>query len=225
MVYFEIKKCVCVSTCALCLLLFGVKIANSDELASCEYIETIIKNKNKKQFFNQINAEDIDHTLAFKCLYDAVRREENDTSVKREELIKINEDEKTARKRLRLSETYIAPIYGQNDLIVAIPQVSEHSAIEYADIDSLKTPKQGDILDMSGADGTLRGCYANQGIAKQLESFEYICNYSGDNPRVVTSELSPDNALHRLITNCANWGKVVYREESGNFVCDVSNVD
>ena len=77
-------------------------------------------------------------------------------------------------------EVFTAPIYGSGDVVVAIPQVNDDAtqtvdAVEYAG--AVSAPSATATLDMSGADGTLRACYANGGIAKQREDFTYFCNY------------------------------------------------
>ncbi len=83
-------------------------------------------------------------------------------------------------------EVFTAPVYGSGDVVVAIPQVNDSviqtvDAVEYTE--TAAAPDPSATLDMSGADGTLRACYANGGIAKQREDFSYFCNYEKSAPQ------------------------------------------
>ncbi len=83
-------------------------------------------------------------------------------------------------------EAYTAPVYGSGDVVVSIPQVNDTATrtidpVEYAG--AIAAPSATATLDMSGADGTLRACYENGGIAKQREDFSYFCNYEKDAPQ------------------------------------------
>lgn len=87
-------------------------------------------------------------------------------------------------------EAYTAPIYGNGDVVVAIPQVNDSAvqtveAVEY--VAPVAAPSATATLDMSGADGTLRACYENDGIAKQREDFTYFCNYEKEEPKTATA--------------------------------------
>lgn len=87
-------------------------------------------------------------------------------------------------------EMVTAPIYGSGDVVVAIPQVNDSAiqtveAVEY--VEPAAAPDASATLDMSGADGTLRACYSNGGIAKQREDFSYFCNYEKSTPQTSTA--------------------------------------
>lgn len=87
-------------------------------------------------------------------------------------------------------ETVTAPVYGSGDVVVAIPQVNE-SAVQTIDpveyVETAAAPDPSATLDMTGADGSLRACYSNGGIAKQLEDFSYVCNYEKNEPQEASS--------------------------------------
>ena len=87
-------------------------------------------------------------------------------------------------------EAYTAPVFGSGDVVVAVPQMGDTAvqsvaAVEYQG--DVAAPTADQTLDMSGADGTLRACYAAGGIAKQREDFTYYCNYEKDTPATSTA--------------------------------------
>lgn len=119
-------------------------------------------------------------------------------------------------------EAYTAPIYGSGDVVVAIPQVNDSAvqtvdAVEY--VGSVAAPTATANLDMSGADGTLRACYANGGIAKQREDFTYFCNYEKAAPQEAatasayslpadadSSYVGTTNIADEALLDCVNRG-------------------
>jgi hypothetical protein len=77
------------------------------------------------------------------------------------------------------AQALTAPVYGSADVVIAVPRpgdvaVQSVDAVEYVEA---AAPTSDGNLDMSGADGSLRACYANGGIAKQRQDFTYFCNY------------------------------------------------
>lgn len=86
-------------------------------------------------------------------------------------------------------EAYTAPVFGSGDVVVAIPQVNDTAVQTVAPVEysgNVAAPLATATLDMSGADGSLRACYANGGIAKQREDFSYFCNYEKEAPQAAT---------------------------------------
>ena len=95
-------------------------------------------------------------------------------------------------------EAYTAPVFGSGDVVVSIPQVNDSAvqsvaAVEYSG--EVAAPTADQTLDMSGADGTLRACYAAGGIAKQREDFTYFCNYEKDEPATATASSTSQYTL------------------------------
>lgn len=56
------------------------------------------------------------------------------------------------------------------------PGVQTIPAVEYTG--AVAAPQEGQVLDMSGADGSLRACYANGGMAKQGDDLLSRCTYA-----------------------------------------------
>ncbi|MDD2867055.1 hypothetical protein [Neomegalonema sp.] len=89
-------------------------------------------------------------------------------------------------------------------------------------------PSSTQKLDMSGADGSLRACYANGGMAQQSGDLSYFCNYTP-----VTAEASPhitppdvdtgyrgtQNALDATIQDCIVRGGSLAQLTNQNYVC------
>ncbi len=89
-------------------------------------------------------------------------------------------------------------------------------------------PSASQKLDMSGADGSLRACYANGGMAQQGADLSYVCNYEP-----VTAEASPHitppdvetgyfgtaNALDATIQDCIVRGGSLAQLTNQNYVC------
>lgn len=68
------------------------------------------------------------------------------------------------------------------------PGVQTVPAVEYAAVKS--APQEGQVIDMSGADGTLRACYENGGMAKQGEDLLSRCTYNVPTPGAATAQSS-----------------------------------
>jgi len=132
-------------------------------------------------------------------------------------------------------EAYTAPIYGSGDVVVAIPQVNDTAvrttdAVEYTG--TVGAPSATATLDMSGADGALRACYANGGIAKQREDFSYFCNYEKDAPQETASSKhtlpagadssyqGTTNIADEALLDCVNrGGTLIQLAANGQFAC------
>ena len=80
-------------------------------------------------------------------------------------------------------ETVGAAALGSSEMIVHIPNTTSQRSQTVAPIDVTNiqqvnaTPGDGQRLDMSGRDGSLRSCYANGGIAKQDQTLNYFCTF------------------------------------------------
>ncbi len=71
-------------------------------------------------------------------------------------------------------------IVGSSDVVLQIPQIGERAqTVEAIDVTGVQLveahPGSGQIIDISGADGSLRSCYANGGIAQQGQDLAYRC--------------------------------------------------
>ena len=74
-----------------------------------------------------------------------------------------------------------AALLGGSETVVYVPREDETrvQTVEAVDVTGLSVdaPTEGEVIDMSGADGKLRACYANGGIAKQGDDFLNRCTY------------------------------------------------
>lgn len=122
-------------------------------------------------------------------------------------------------------EAYTAPIYGSGDVVVAIPQVNDAAtqtvaAVEY--VEPAAAPSASDTLDMSGADGTLRACYSNGGIAKQREDFSYFCNYEKSAPQTSTASAytlpQGEDSSYQGTTNIADEALIDCVDRGGSLI-------
>ena len=82
-------------------------------------------------------------------------------------------------------ETVGSTLYGSTDMVVHVPVPGESRAQTVAPVDvtnvpQAATPTEGQFVDMSGRDGTLRACYAAGGIAKQGQDLAYRCTFVQD---------------------------------------------
>jgi len=132
-------------------------------------------------------------------------------------------------------EAYTAPVYGNGDVVVAIPQVNDSAiqtvdAVEY--VEPVGAPSAMATLDMSGADGTLRACYENDGIAKQREDFTYFCNYEKEvaQPATASAHSLPadahssyqgtTNIVDEALIDCVNrGGTLIQLAANEQFAC------
>jgi len=63
-----------------------------------------------------------------------------------------------------------------NDIGLLSPQTVQ--AIDVTNVQLINAqPGTGQLVDMSGRDGSLRSCYANGGIAKQGQDLAYRCEF------------------------------------------------
>ena len=130
---------------------------------------------------------------------------------------------------------YTAPIYGSGDVVVAIPQVND-SAVQTVDAVEYVAPAAAPLatatLDMSGVDGSLRACYANDGIAKQREDFTYYCNYEKEvaQPATASAHSLPadaessyqgtTNIVDEALIDCVNrGGSLIQLAANQQFAC------
>ncbi len=133
------------------------------------------------------------------------------------------------------AQALTAPVYGSADVVVAVPRpgdiaVQTTEAVEFVEA---AAPTASDNLDMSGADGSLRACYANGGIAKQREDFSYFCNYEQSAPTQSTASsaysLGADeessyqgttNIVDEALIDCVNrGGTLIQLAANEQFAC------
>ena len=129
-----------------------------------------------------------------------------------------------------------APVYGSADVVVAVPQPGDVTVqtVEAVEFVAAAVPTGDGVLDMSGADGSLRACYENGGIAKQREDFSYFCNYQQDAPQQSASassaySLSADadssymgttNIADEALIDCVNrGGSLIQLASNEQFAC------
>lgn len=91
-----------------------------------------------------------------------------------------------------------AALFGGSEPVVYIAPAGQTRAetVEAVEVVDAPRPNEGDSLDMSGRDGTLRSCYASGGIAKQSDDLSYYCTYDaasvgGPAAAAQTAEASP----------------------------------
>lgn len=131
-----------------------------------------------------------------------------------------------------------ATIVGSTEMIVHVPQTGERG-ITVAPIDVTGVqlvnayPGTGQSIDMSGADGSLRSCYANGGIAKQGDDLVYRCEFdsaSGQGPLTQSAYVTPTNAdtgydgtsnvEDPALLDCMNrGGSLIQLSSNGQFAC------
>ncbi len=127
-----------------------------------------------------------------------------------------------------------APVYGSADVVVAIPMPGDTTVqtVDAVEFVAAAAPAANGNLDMSGADGSLRACYENGGIAKQREDFSYFCNYEQDAPQQSASSaysLSADedssyvgttNIVDEALIDCVNrGGSLIQLAANEQFAC------
>lgn len=132
-----------------------------------------------------------------------------------------------------------ATIVGSTDMIVHIPQTGERAqtvaAIDVTNVQLVNAyPGTGQLIDMSGRDGSLRSCYANGGIAKQGQDLAYRCDFdttAGQGPAATQSAyVSPptvdtgyngaNNVEDPALLDCmARGGSLIQLSSNGQFAC------
>ena len=73
-------------------------------------------------------------------------------------------------------------VVGSSDVVLQIERSGERAqtvaAIDVTNIQLVNAqPGTGQLVDMTGADGSLRSCYANGGIAQQGQDLAYRCEF------------------------------------------------
>jgi len=73
-------------------------------------------------------------------------------------------------------------VHGSSDVVLQIEQSGARAqtvaAIDVTNIQLVNAqPGTGQLVDMTGADGSLRSCYANGGIAQQGQDLAYRCEF------------------------------------------------
>lgn len=132
-------------------------------------------------------------------------------------------------------EALSAPVYGSSDVVVAIPQPGDTriQTVEAVEYKEAAVPTGNGTLDMSGADGTLRACYENGGIAKQRQDFSYFCNYEKAEPQAVAVEsryslpadaessyVGTSNIQDEALIDCVNrGGTLIQLAANEQFAC------
>lgn len=77
-------------------------------------------------------------------------------------------------------------IHGSSDVVLQFEHSGERAqtitAIDVTNIQQINAqPGTGQLVDMSGRDGSLRSCYANGGIAQQGQDLAYRCEFDTAN--------------------------------------------
>ncbi|GEM_PF-2326845 len=77
-------------------------------------------------------------------------------------------------------------LHGSSDVVLQLEQSgSRAQTIDAIDVTNIRQvnaqPGTGQLLDMSGVDGSLRSCYANGGIAQQGQDLAYRCEFDTAN--------------------------------------------
>ena len=94
-------------------------------------------------------------------------------------------------------------------------------------------PSETTVLDMTGADGTLRACYAHGGMASQSTNLNYYCKYeslsvgatanSGSNyilpPDAPTNYFGSADAGDDHIADCVGRGGTLIQLTNSNWAC------
>ncbi len=133
-------------------------------------------------------------------------------------------------------------IVGSSDVVLHIPQTGDRAqtvaAIDVTNVQLVDAqPGTGQLVDMTGADGSLRSCYANGGIAKQGQDLSYRCEFdtaSGQGPlgqqqqqsayvRPINDNTGYDGVSSvedpALIDCMARGGSLIQLSNNGQFAC------
>ncbi len=139
-----------------------------------------------------------------------------------------------------IPETVEASIYGSTETVVRIPKADEVrsqtvAAVEFTQPVGAPDPSQP--LDMTGADGTLRACYAAGGMASQSEDFNHYCNYEISAPGQSTASASTgsssivaqgvdtgyngtNNIADEALMDCVSrGGSLIQLADNGQYAC------
>ncbi|WP_040788888.1 hypothetical protein [Neomegalonema perideroedes] len=123
------------------------------------------------------------------------------------------------------SAVYAAPVRAASPTTSGSP----YPGLNVVPADSMAArPSSTQKLDMSGADGSLRACYANGGMAQQSGDLSYFCNYEPVSaepspyitpPDVETGYTGTKNALDATIQDCIVRGGSLAQLTNQNYVC------
>lgn len=131
-----------------------------------------------------------------------------------------------------------AAIVGSTDMIVHIPQTGDRAqTVAAIDVTNRQLvtayPGTGQMVDMSGADGSLRSCYANGGIAKQGQDLSYRCEFDTaagqgpvtqsayvSSPSVDTGYNGSNDVEDPALLDCmARGGSLIQLSSNGQYAC------
>lgn len=134
--------------------------------------------------------------------------------------------------------TVEAAVVGSTEMIIHIPQSGQRGqTVDPIDVTNSRqitaVPGSGQILDMSGADGSLRSCYANGGIAKQGGDLMYRCEVdtaAGTGPLSQSAYVTPpavdsgyngtQNVEDPALLDCMDrGGSLIQLSSNGQFAC------
>jgi len=132
-------------------------------------------------------------------------------------------------------------IVGSSDVVLHVPQTGDRAqtidAIDVTNISLVNAqPGTGQLLDMSGGDGSLRSCYANGGIAQQGQDLAYRCEFDtagGQGPLAQQEQsafVSPayvdtgyngvNNVEDPALVDCVSrGGSLIQLSNNGQFAC------
>jgi len=132
-------------------------------------------------------------------------------------------------------------IVGSSDVVLHVPQTGDRAqtigAIDVTNVQLVNAyPGTGQLLDMSGQDGSLRSCYANGGIAQQGQDLAYRCEFdtaNGQGPlgqqqesayvqptSVDTGYNGVSNVEDPALVDCVSrGGSLIQLSNNGQFAC------
>lgn len=134
-------------------------------------------------------------------------------------------------------------IVGSSEMIVHVPVTGDRAmTIAPIDVTNIQLvnayPGTGQLIDMSGGDGSLRSCYANGGIAKQGNDLGYRCEFdtsAGQGPLSQSASASSqyvsptgvdtgydgvNNVEDPALLDCMNrGGSLIQLSSNGQFAC------
>lgn len=131
-----------------------------------------------------------------------------------------------------------ATIIGSSDVVVHVPQTGDRAiTVEPIDVTNVALinaqPGTGQIVDMTGANGSLRSCYANGGIAQQGQDLVYRCEFDtsgGQGPLSQSAYVTPTNTDTgysgatnvedpALLDCMGRGGSLIQLSSNGQFAC------
>jgi len=134
-----------------------------------------------------------------------------------------------------------ATVVGSSEMVIQVPQMGQRAqTVQAIDVTNIRQvtahPGSGQMVDMSGVDGSLRSCYANGGIAKQGQDLAYRCEFdtaSGQGPlggqqqSAYVSAPSADTGYNGVnnvedpaLLDCMHrGGSLIQLSDNGQFAC------